>query len=131
MPVVGPHDRGTVNRETFVLLPGEFNPPVEHRALTSPREFDPTVLVRLAPEYPARALRNGIEGYAVVRFWIGPTGDVVRAEIAQAHPRGVFDSAALAAARRWRYQPGMTEGHAVARGPFEVLLNFNLSDARR
>jgi protein TonB len=99
--------------------------------LVSPREIDATPTVRIPPAYPPGAAARGIEGFVVVRLWIGTQGEVTRADAVQAQPRGVFERAALAAVRRWKYQPGRIGEEAVARGPFEVLLNFNLEDAER
>jgi len=88
-------------------------------------------MVRIPPDYPQSALQRRIEGFVVVRLWIGMRGEVARAEVAQAHPRGAFERSALAAVRRWKYRPGQVDGDPVARGPFEVLLDFKLEDAAR
>jgi protein TonB len=94
------------------------------------REVDTVPVVRIPPDYPRVAAQRGIEGFVVVRLWIGTRGEVSRAEIAQARPRGVFERAALKAVRRWRYRPAEVDGQAVGRGPLEVLFDFKLEDAK-
>jgi protein TonB len=55
------------------------------------------------PEYPASALRRGIEGQVVIDVATDATGAVSDASVLQSEPVGVFDTAALRAVRRWRY----------------------------
>jgi protein TonB len=82
------------------------------------------------PAYPERARRRGIEGQVLVRLWLGAAGEVARAEIVRAEPAGVFERAVLSAVKRWKYRPASAGGGALARGPLEVLLNFELEEGR-
>jgi protein TonB len=79
--------------------------------------------VRIPPEYPPTQL----EGFVVVRLWVGAQGEVARAEVAQANPPRVFDRVALDAVRRWRYRPAQRDGAAIAYGPLAVMLDFKLA----
>lgn len=87
---------------------------------------DVVPLVRIEPDYPARAAQRGIEGYAVVQFTITPAGTVKDPIIIDAEPDGVFDSAAVAAVSRWKYNPKMEGGAAVERRGIRVKLAFKL-----
>ena len=89
---------------------------------------DVVPLVRIEPDYPARAAQRGIEGYVVVEFTITPAGTIKSARVIQAEPNGVFDAAALAAVARWKYNPKMENGVAVARPGVRVKLNFELEN---
>ena len=60
-------------------------------------------LIRIEPEYPAGARSQGIEGSVTVEFIVGTSGEVADARVMESSPAGVFDQAALAAVRRWRY----------------------------
>lgn len=71
-------------------------------------------LRRPAPKYPKSAARRGVEGEVVVRVRIDPAGRVVDAKVVRATPPGIFDAAALAAARRYRFAPATNGGAAVA-----------------
>ena len=83
-------------------------------------------LVRVDPDYPPRARQRGIEGYVDLEFTIGPVGTVENARVIAANPPAVFDRAALRAVRRWRYNPQVVEGVAVAREGVRVRLRFKL-----
>ena len=87
---------------------------------------DVAPLVRIEPDYPTRAAQRGIEGYVVVQFTITPAGTVKDAIVLDAEPDGVFDSAAVAAISRWKYNPKTEGGVAVERRGVRVKLNFQL-----
>ena len=57
------------------------------------------------PAYPAAAKAAGVEGHAVVEYRVDVEGRVRDPRIVESVPEGVFDAAALAAIRSWRYQP--------------------------
>jgi protein TonB len=90
---------------------------------------DVVPLVRIEPDYPARAAQRGIEGYVVVEFTITPAGTIKNARVIRAEPNGVFDSSALAAVSRWKYNPKVENGAAVARTGVRVKLNFQLENS--
>lgn len=73
----------------------------------------PLPQVRVQPRYPNRALERGIEGYVDVRFDITKIGTTQNIVVIHANPEGTFDRAAVAAVKRWKYQPQMEEGEAV------------------
>jgi len=83
-------------------------------------------LVRVDPDYPARARQRGIEGYVDLMFTIGPVGTVENVKVIGASPPAVFDRAALRAVRRWRYNPQIVDGKAVPREGVKVRLRFQL-----
>jgi protein TonB len=62
-------------------------------------------LVSVAPEYPLGARTGGIEGWVDVKFTVNANGVPEDVRSTGARPAGVFDAAALAAVRRWRYEP--------------------------
>ena len=68
--------------------------------------------------YPPTAKGQGIEGRVMVRYDVTVDGTVVNASVVQSEPPGVFDEAALAAVRSWRFRPKVEDGefvHAEAR----------------
>ena len=83
-------------------------------------------LVRIQPQYPARAAAGGIEGWVRCQFNITPAGGVVDATVTDSEPRGTFDRAALEAVSRWKYSPQVERGVAVERRGVQVLLTFEL-----
>lgn len=68
----------------------------------------PRLITDAVPRYPLSALRRGIEGRVRVAFTIEPDGSVSAPRLVSASPAGVFDEAAIAAAKRWRFEPGAT-----------------------
>lgn len=60
-------------------------------------------LIRVEPEYPPRARARGESGFVELAFDVDEHGVVANARVTRAQPKGVFDTAALAALRRWRY----------------------------
>jgi protein TonB len=57
------------------------------------------------PKFPMEALRAGTSGEVQVEFTVGPDGSVTSARVVRANPPRVFDREALAAVKRWRFQP--------------------------
>lgn len=90
------------------------------------RDREAVPVVRVNPIYPSGAAQRGIEGYATIKFTIGPSGNVTDAEVIGSDPPGVFDRAALKAIRRWRYDPKLVDGRPVARPNQRVTLTFEL-----
>ena len=57
------------------------------------------------PKYPAEALRAGQSGEVVVEFTVDTDGSVSGARVVRGNPPRVFDREAVAAVKRWRFQP--------------------------
>ncbi len=70
----------------------------------------PDVVSSVQPSYPRDALRDGVSGEVTVSFTVNPDGSVSGASVVSANPRHVFDSAALEAIRKWRFE---ASGEAV------------------
>ena len=96
--------------------------------LSAGSDTDVIPLVRIAPEYPPRALRRGIEGWVQVQFTITPTGAVTDAKVVAADPPGLFDEAAIRSILRWRYNPKVEGGVAVERVGVQTLIRFELEE---
>jgi protein TonB len=89
-------------------------------------DSDVVPLVRVDPQYPAKAKQRRIEGWVDIEFTIGPAGTVENPKVIGANPRAVFERSALRAVRRWRYNPKIENGVAVARPGIRVRLRFEL-----
>jgi len=95
-------------------------------SMTAGSDRDVIPLVRVPPDYPARAQSRGLEGWVQVRFTITPTGTVRDPVVVNAEPKGMFDDAALKAIARWRYNPRVEGGVAVERVGVETIIRFQL-----
>lgn len=96
--------------------------------LSAGSDTDVIPLVRIAPEYPPRALRRGIEGWVQVQFTITATGAVKDATVVAAEPPGLFDEAAIKSILRWRYNPKIEGGVAVERIGVQTVIRFVLEE---
>jgi len=101
---------------------------LQRMSLSAGSDTDVIPLVRIAPEYPPRALRRGIEGWVQVQFTITATGAVKDAKVVAAEPPGLFDEAALKSIARWRYNPKIEGGVAVERVGVQTVIRFVLEE---
>jgi protein TonB len=67
----------------------------------------------VAPEYPLRARADGTSGWVDLAFDVEPDGSVTNIAVLGSDPKDIFDAAAVAAVRRWRYRPAERDGHPV------------------
>lgn len=74
----------------------------------------PQVSQRKAPEYPDQAKRQNLEGFVLVRILVGVNGELIKTEIIDSQPLGVFDRSVLDAVAGWKYTPGLQEGRQVS-----------------
>jgi periplasmic protein TonB len=95
-------------------------------SMSAGSDRDVIPLVRIAPDYPPRALSRGLEGWVQVQFTITPTGTVKDAKVVNAEPKTIFDDAALKAIARWRYNPRVEGGVAVERVGVQTIIRFQL-----
>ncbi|WP_149195697.1 energy transducer TonB [Luteimonas suaedae] len=74
-------------------------------AAAAPTAADLRAISTPAPRYPPDALRSGQGGEVLVEFTVGADGSVSNARVVRADPPRVFDREAVAAVRRWRFEP--------------------------
>ena len=65
------------------------------------------------PQYPNRAMSRHIEGSVKIAMTVSASGSVAAASVASAQPPGIFDDAALSAAKRCRFKPKIVNGNPV------------------
>ena len=80
------------------------------------------------PAYPAAARAAGIEGQVSVSYDVTAAGRVANAVVVAAEPDGVFEAAALATVRSWRFRPATERGVPVAVPRQVSVLRFRLGD---
>ncbi len=68
---------------------------------------------RVPPEYPEEAHALGTEGKVTLSLLISKSGSVERIRVVNAAPKGIFEDAAKAAVRQWRFEPGRYQGDPV------------------
>ena len=80
------------------------------------------------PAYPPAARAAGIEGQVTVSYDVTAAGRVANAVVVAAEPHGVFEQAALAAVRSWRFRPATERGVPVSVPGQVSVLRFRLGD---
>lgn len=70
-------------------------------------------LVRIPPLYPPNALSRRIEGRVKIVFTVAEDGTVVDPVVVEAKPEGIFNSAALRAIRKWKFNKRLVDGRPV------------------
>jgi TonB family protein len=89
----------------------------------APAPGDPIHMVR--PKYPKDARKQNVEGTVTVHVSIGADGSVKDAAVVNGDSR--LTDAALAAVRKWRFQPFTADGKPVE-GQRDVTVDFALAD---
>ena len=85
-------------------------------------------IVKVAPVYPRRALKRGIEGYVIVEYTVTVTGKVENPVVVTSEPEGVFDKAAIKSASRYKYKPRVIDGRPVEVPGVRTRINFNIAE---
>jgi TonB family protein len=92
----------------------------------------PVVVSQEAPVYPFSLRLTGNKGEVVVDFIIDPEGNVVSADVSRSsHPD--FEAPAVEAVLKWRFKPGLKDGHPVyvhMRVPIYFQLTMRAEDER-
>ena len=66
------------------------------------------------PDYPSKAQRKGVSGYAIIELTISVEGTAIKTSIVEQYPTSKgFGKAALKAAKKLRYVPRFVDGEAV------------------
>lgn len=81
------------------------------------------------PVYPPAAKEAGIEGEVTLIYTVTASGHVEDVRILEADPAEVFDAAALAAVRTWRYRPLQQGGEPLTLENVVSTLRFRLEEA--
>ncbi|MEZ9208665.1 energy transducer TonB [Vibrio splendidus] len=84
-------------------------------------------LYRVEPRYPAKALKRGAEGHVIMSFTIDETGRPIDIQVTEANPRRMFEREAMRALKKWKYQPKVVDGKAIAQVGQTVKLEFKLA----
>ena len=88
----------------------------------SDREATPTV--RIAAVMPPRAQKSG---HCKVRFDVSPDGNTYNIQTTYCSER-IFERPTIRSVAKWKYNPKIRDGIAVARTGVESVMSFNLKD---
>jgi TonB family protein len=102
--------------------PGSAAPP--------PDTQEARLVQHIAAEYPQDAARKGIEGSVDVSFTVTSQGKVTDVLVLDADPSEIFNRSAVAAVRRWKYDPKTINGVPVE-SHLQLRLQFKLDPRGR
>ncbi|MDX2224172.1 MAG: energy transducer TonB, partial [Rhodospirillaceae bacterium] len=90
------------------------------------RGKDPQPVYRTETAYPPEQFRRAVEGDVTIEYALDATGAVTDARVVDATPPSVFDAAALASFRDWRFTPMLDGGRPVDSRGHRFTLMFRL-----
>jgi bla regulator protein BlaR1 len=102
----------TVGVTAWAAQPSKAALRVTHRAL--PHTSTQAINHMPPPAYPVNALAQHVGGKVELEIGIDAEGNPADVVVVHAEPVGVFDQAAIDAAKKWKFQPKMEHGRAVA-----------------
>ena len=70
-------------------------------------------IVKVAPIYPRRAQTRGITGYCIVEYTVTKSGSIRDPIPVDCQPSGVFESASVKAAEKFKYKPRVVDGEPI------------------
>lgn len=82
-------------------------------------------LVRIAPRYPKQALRMRKGGFVTLEFTVREDGSVTEVRVIEAQPKGLFNRAAIAAIKQWKFKAKVINGVKVTQKGRQTI-NFKL-----
>ena len=100
-----PGPGATTQEPAGTIEPVETLTPVLVQATRDPRHA-----AAFQPDYPARELRDGVEGTVTVRVLIGTDGRVRAVELVRTDAPGYFAATERHARARWRFRPATRDG---------------------
>ena len=91
-------------------------------------------IVKVAPIYPRRAQTRGITGYCIVTYTVTTTGAIRDPYVENEEdcsPKGIFESASLKAALKFKYKPRVVDGEAIEVAGVQNKFTYELEGGRR
>jgi len=84
-------------------------------------------LVRVSPDYPARARAKGIEGQVLVQFDVNELGYAVNVVVLES-TNSMFDNAAVTAAKRFKFKARVVNGQALPSYGIRNVFTFQMDE---
>jgi protein TonB len=107
-------------------LPQEAPPPPARVVRVGGQIKEPKKIRNVAPVYPELAVQSRVSAILIVEAEVDTRGQVRSVKVLRGHP--LFDDAAVAAVKQWRYQPLLLNGEPTA-FIVTVTLNFTLAQS--
>ena len=127
-PTVMPPPEGEAGPGIHIAL-SVPEPPTGGTAITGINKGDGPLfnIIKVSPDYPARAAAQGLEGTVLVQYDVTTAGLVVNVVVVESTHR-VFEKAAIAAAYRFKYDPKTIDGVAYETKGLRNLFRFEMEE---
>lgn len=90
--------------------------------IASPSQSSEVIaLLKVEPDYPRQAARQGTEGWVKLEFTIIEDGTVTDVKVLEASPKRIFDKSAIRAIQRWKFKPRISNGRAVKQQAIQTI----------
>ena len=99
----------------------------DFKITVSDRDAQP--LVRIPPSFPPRFSQGNNSGFCTVRFDVSPEGQPFNVQTVVC-TSNQLKSATVKSVQKWKYNPKIVDGRAVARSGVESKIRFDLQDER-
>ncbi len=78
-------------------------------------EGEAVPIVRIDPQWPRRALEEGLEGFVRIEVLIGTDGSTKNVKVLESRPGNLFVRNAIRAVQRWKFKPKIVDGTPIER----------------
>lgn len=85
-------------------------------------------IITVAPDYPRRALRRGIEGYVELSYTVNEFGGVENIKVIASEPKGIFEDAAIKAMKKFKYKPLVLDGIPIKQEGNTNRMTFDIDN---
>lgn len=119
----------TKKEEEETAAPAEEVAKVETKKPEPPKIIPAKIISRSSPRYPARALKDGKEGWVQVKFAINKEGIPFDIQVVGSEPDDTFNEAAIKSVKKWRFSPARNQrtGLPVESKNISTKVQFRLS----
>lgn len=109
-----------------ISLTKVISAPIPQPEISAPLPIvPPGISYRVLPQYPASALKQGLEGVTVLSVYIGLNGTIQNVGVKSSSGVAELDQSAMAAVSQWKFNPASQGGTALASW-FELPVRFTL-----
>jgi protein TonB len=123
-----PQPSGENNGTIGISHSGPTPPGPTPHIFHNPNQDGPLVnVIRVQPNYPMRAMQQGLEGYVIVQFDVATSGHTINV-FAYQSSHTLFENAAIEAAGRLRYKASIIDGVAVASKGMRYRFVFSMQE---
>jgi protein TonB len=115
--------------ETLTIPAYSAAPPTKYGTpdFSKPSDGPLVALVRVSPEYPARARAKGIEGQVLVQFDVTEHGYAVNVVVLES-TNSIFDNAAVTAAKRFKFKARVVNGQTLPSYGIRNVFTFQMDE---